>query len=76
MHVFVLFQFGPHLFWTDWHTKSIESVDKDSGKNRIVIRDNIEYLMEIKMVAEARQTGKIVHLSDKTKLVLILHTLN
>ncbi|GFQ64942.1 low-density lipoprotein receptor-related protein 4 [Trichonephila clavata] len=52
-----MLEFGPHLFWTDWHTKSIERVDKDTGRNRIVIRDNIEYLMEIKMVAASRQTG-------------------
>ncbi|GFS94300.1 low-density lipoprotein receptor-related protein 4 [Nephila pilipes] len=56
-HPFGLTLFGPHLFWTDWHTKSIERVDKDTGRNRIVIRDNIEYLMEIKMVAASRQTG-------------------
>ncbi|GBO17456.1 Low-density lipoprotein receptor-related protein 4 [Araneus ventricosus] len=56
-HPFGLTLYGPHLFWTDWHTKSIERVDKDTGRNRIVIRDNIEYLMEIKMVAASRQTG-------------------
>ncbi|GIX93035.1 low-density lipoprotein receptor-related protein 4 [Caerostris extrusa] len=52
-----LMKFDLHLYWTDWHTKSIERVDKDTGRNRIVVRDNIEYLMEIKMVAASRQTG-------------------
>ncbi|GIY34998.1 low-density lipoprotein receptor-related protein 4 [Caerostris darwini] len=56
-HPFGLTLFGLHLYWTDWHTKSIERVDKDTGRNRIVVRDNIEYLMEIKMVAASRQTG-------------------
>ncbi|XP_042909584.1 low-density lipoprotein receptor-related protein 4 [Parasteatoda tepidariorum] len=56
-HPFGLTLFGPHLYWTDWHTKSIERVDIEGGRNRIVIRDNIEYLMEIKMVALSRQTG-------------------
>ncbi|XP_035222365.1 low-density lipoprotein receptor-related protein 4-like, partial [Stegodyphus dumicola] len=57
LHPFGLTLYGPYLFWTDWHTNSIERVDKESGRNRTVIRDNIGYLMEIKMVAASRQTG-------------------
>ncbi|UYV74687.1 LRP4 [Cordylochernes scorpioides] len=45
------------VYWTDWQTKSIERADKNTGSHRSVLRDGIEYLMEIKMVHDSRQTG-------------------
>lgn len=45
------------LFWSDWHTKAIEKADKIKGNNHETISDNIEYIMEIKMVSAMRQNG-------------------
>ncbi|XP_067144345.1 low-density lipoprotein receptor-related protein 4-like [Centruroides vittatus] len=56
-HPFGLTQFGPYIYWTDWQTKAIERADKETGQNRIIIAENIEYLMEIKMVSSLRQSG-------------------
>ncbi|KAK8762674.1 hypothetical protein V5799_026062 [Amblyomma americanum] len=56
-HPFGLTQYESYIYWTDWHTKAIEKAHKETGAERVVIRDNIEYLMEIKMVARSRQTG-------------------
>ncbi|KAH9373139.1 hypothetical protein HPB48_004884 [Haemaphysalis longicornis] len=57
-HPFGLTQHESYIYWTDWHTKAIEKAHKETGAERVIIRDNIEYLMEIKMVARSRQTGK------------------
>ncbi|XP_029831536.4 low-density lipoprotein receptor-related protein 4, partial [Ixodes scapularis] len=56
-HPFGLTQYESHIYWTDWTTKAIERANKDTGAERIIVRENIEYLMEIKMVARSRQTG-------------------
>ncbi|KAL3196246.1 hypothetical protein MRX96_015548 [Rhipicephalus microplus] len=56
-HPFGLTQYQSYIYWTDWHTKAIEKAHKETGAERVIIRDNIEYLMEIKMVARSRQTG-------------------
>lgn len=52
-----LWQHGSFIYWTDWQTKSVERADKSSGKKRLIIRDDIENAMDIKMVAATRQTG-------------------
>lgn len=41
---------GPHIFWTDWKTKSLHRADKTYGENEIVIRENLEGLMDIRSV--------------------------
>ncbi|XP_064480176.1 low-density lipoprotein receptor-related protein 4-like [Ornithodoros turicata] len=56
-HPFGLTQYQSFIYWTDWQTKAIERANKDTGLERIIICDNVEYLMEIKMVARSRQTG-------------------
>ncbi|XP_054930309.1 low-density lipoprotein receptor-related protein 4 isoform X3 [Dermacentor andersoni] len=56
-HPFGLTQYQSHIYWTDWHTKAIEKAHKETGAERVIIRENIEYLMEIKMVARSRQSG-------------------
>ncbi|KAH6937355.1 hypothetical protein HPB50_026996 [Hyalomma asiaticum] len=58
-HPFGLTQYQSYIYWTDWHTKAIEKAHKETGAERVIIRDNIEYLMEIKMVARSRQSGNI-----------------
>ncbi|XP_022648330.1 low-density lipoprotein receptor-related protein 4-like isoform X3 [Varroa destructor] len=56
-HPFGLTLHGSFIYWTDWQTKSVERADKSSGKKRLIIRDDIENAMDIKMVAATRQTG-------------------
>jgi len=36
-HIVKLFQYGDHIYWTDWYRKSVEQADKITGKDRIVI---------------------------------------
>uniref|UniRef100_T1IRJ2 EGF-like domain-containing protein n=1 Tax=Strigamia maritima TaxID=126957 RepID=T1IRJ2_STRMM len=56
-HPFGLTQNGNYIYWTDWQTRSIERVDKDTGNNRITIQSNIEGLMEIRVVSSSKQQG-------------------
>jgi len=46
-----------YVYWSDWQTKAIERVNKVTGGDHETICDNIEYLMEIKIVAQTRQMG-------------------
>ena len=57
-HPFGLTQLGGYLYWTDWRSKSIERVDKQTGKQRNVLREGLEGLMEIRAISEKKQTGK------------------
>lgn len=57
-HPFGLTQLGGFLYWTDWRSKSIERVDKATGKQRSVLRHGLEGLMEIRAVAREKQLGK------------------
>lgn len=41
---------GPHVFWTDWKTKSLHRADKFTGQNQILIREKLEGLMDIRAV--------------------------
>ncbi|GLH14008.1 Putative vitellogenin receptor [Gryllus bimaculatus] len=56
-HPFGLTQYGDHIYWTDWYKKSVERADKRTGKDRIVIRTDLDGVMEIRAVAEGRQMG-------------------
>lgn len=56
-HPFGITVYGPHVYWTDWQTKSIEKVDKMTGHNRETILGNMENLMDVHMVAADKQTG-------------------
>nr|CAD7429648.1 unnamed protein product [Timema monikensis] len=56
-HPFGLTQYGDHIYWTDWYKKSVERADKTTGKDRIVIRTDLDGVMEIRAVAAGRQAG-------------------
>jgi hypothetical protein len=56
-HIVNLFQYGDHIYWTDWYRKSVERADKRTGKDRIVIRTDLDGVMEIRAVAARRQMG-------------------
>ena len=44
--------------FSDWKSKSIERVDKATGKQRSVLRHGLEGLMEIRAVSREKQLGK------------------
>ena len=45
------------MYWTDWKTKSIERVDKKTGKERVHVRRHLDGLMELHVVSENQQKG-------------------
>lgn len=45
------------IYWTDWQTKSIQRVDKHTGRNKETVLANVEGLMDIIVVSPHRQTG-------------------
>ncbi|XP_072320955.1 low-density lipoprotein receptor-related protein 4 isoform X2 [Eucyclogobius newberryi] len=56
-HPFALTQQDRWIYWTDWQTKSIQRVDKHSGRNKETVLANVEGLMDIIVVSPNRQTG-------------------
>lgn len=50
------------IYWTDWQTKSIQRVDKHTGRNKETVLGNVEGLMDIIVVSPHRQTGKATSL--------------
>lgn len=46
------------IYWTDWQTKSIQRVDKHTGRSKETVLANVEGLMDIIVVSPQRQTGK------------------
>ncbi|KAF4523621.1 hypothetical protein B566_EDAN010130, partial [Ephemera danica] len=49
-HPYGLVVVGSHLYWTDWQTEALHRADKESGAERIIIRDRLEGLMDIRSV--------------------------
>ncbi|XP_041973520.1 low-density lipoprotein receptor-related protein 4 isoform X2 [Aricia agestis] len=41
---------GQHIYWTDWKTKALHRADKTNGKDQLVIRENLEGLMDIRAI--------------------------
>jgi hypothetical protein len=37
-HPFGLAVFGDKIYWTDWNTSSIHMADKQTGKNKTILR--------------------------------------
>uniref|UniRef100_H2Z4K7 EGF-like domain-containing protein n=1 Tax=Ciona savignyi TaxID=51511 RepID=H2Z4K7_CIOSA len=42
------------IYWTDWQSKCISSADKRTGMNRKILRENLEYLMDIRFYHNSR----------------------
>ncbi|XP_072448783.1 low-density lipoprotein receptor-related protein 4 isoform X1 [Chiloscyllium punctatum] len=57
IHPFALTQHDRWIYWTDWQTKSVQRVDKYTGRNKETILANVEGLMDIIVVSPQRQTG-------------------
>lgn len=60
------------IYWTDWQTKSIQRVDKHTGRNKETVLANVEGLMDIIVVSPQRQTGKEAFLPVETSLSTFL----
>ncbi|XP_057187146.1 low-density lipoprotein receptor-related protein 4 isoform X1 [Triplophysa rosa] len=54
-HPFAITVFEDNLYWTDWHTKSINSANKFTGKNQEVIRNKLHFPMDIHTLHPQRQ---------------------
>ncbi|KAJ8919440.1 hypothetical protein NQ315_016538 [Exocentrus adspersus] len=49
-HPYGLVVVGNHIYWTDWETKALHRADKNSGGDRMVIKDKLEGLMDVRSV--------------------------
>ena len=49
-HIFSFTVLGNRLYWTDWHRRAIESVNKRTGKDRKKIISSLPDLMGLKAV--------------------------
>uniref|UniRef100_A0A672PIR8 Low-density lipoprotein receptor-related protein 4-like n=1 Tax=Sinocyclocheilus grahami TaxID=75366 RepID=A0A672PIR8_SINGR len=56
-HPFALTQQDRWIYWTDWQTKSIQRIDKHTGRSKETVLANVEGLMDIIVVSPQRQTG-------------------
>ncbi|XP_028028555.1 low-density lipoprotein receptor-related protein 4-like [Bombyx mandarina] len=45
---------GQHIYWTDWKTKALHRADKTNASDPIVIRKNLEGLMDIRAIQSER----------------------
>ncbi|XP_018026122.2 low-density lipoprotein receptor-related protein 4 [Hyalella azteca] len=54
-HPFGVTQFEDNLYWTDWQSSSIQSMNKKTGMNLQMLRTHIPFPMDIKVVHLARQ---------------------
>ena len=55
---------GDNLYWTDWQKRSIQSVNKRTGKDRRVLIDSLPDLMGLKAVNLNHSYGKKHYLFD------------
>uniref|UniRef100_A0A8P4KAA0 EGF-like domain-containing protein n=1 Tax=Dicentrarchus labrax TaxID=13489 RepID=A0A8P4KAA0_DICLA len=56
-HPYGLTLLGPHIYWTDWQSRSIQRADKNTGTNTITVRSNLPGLMDIQAVDRERPLG-------------------
>lgn len=57
-HPYGLTLLGPHIYWTDWQSRSIQRADKTTGANTITVRSNLPGLMDIQAVDRERPLGE------------------
>lgn len=48
---------GDYIYWTDWHRRTVERVDKLTGKQRSVIVDQLPDVMGLTAVNMSTVTG-------------------
>ena len=54
------------MYWTDWQSRSIERVNKHTGKNRKVITEQLPDLMGLKAVSVHIPEGNITNISSSS----------
>jgi len=54
-HPFALTLFEDELYWTDWHTKSINKANKFTGNNVEMVRNRLHFPMDIHIFHRERQ---------------------
>ncbi|KAG8222032.1 hypothetical protein J437_LFUL003952 [Ladona fulva] len=52
-----LTQYQDYIYWTDWDTGDIERANKTSGNNRRKIHSKLEYITDILVFHNSRQSG-------------------
>ena len=57
-HIFSLTVLGDRLYWTDWHKRAVESVNKRTLNDRKTIIDSLPDLMGLKAVNLGRTYGE------------------
>ena len=57
-HPYGLTLLGPHIYWTDWQSRSIQRADKNTGANTITVQANLPGLMDIQAVDRERPLGE------------------
>ena len=54
-HPFALTLFEDELYWTDWHTKSINKANKFTGNDVEMVRNRLHFPMDIHIFHQQRQ---------------------
>ncbi|CAH1130397.1 unnamed protein product [Ceutorhynchus assimilis] len=49
-HPYGLVVVGNHIYWTDWKTEALHRADKETGEDRVIIRGDLEGLMDVRSV--------------------------
>lgn len=57
-HPFGLDVFGNYVYWTDWDTSMIQSINKFTGEERTVLGTNLTGLMDVRVFHRNRQIIK------------------
>lgn len=57
-HPYGLTLLGPHIYWTDWQSRSVHRADMTSGSEGITVRANLPGLMDIQAVDRERPLGQ------------------
>nr|CAI5839151.1 unnamed protein product [Callosobruchus analis] len=39
-----------HIYWTDWQTRALHRADKFTGSDRLILKDDLEGLMDVRAV--------------------------
>lgn len=56
-HPMALTQYQDYLYWTDWEKKTIEKANKTDGKNRTIVQDYVDNVMDLLIFHHSRQSG-------------------
>nr|CAH7712475.1 unnamed protein product [Callosobruchus chinensis] len=48
-----------HIYWTDWQTRALHRADKFTGSDRVILKDNLEGLMEVRAVQMETKTENV-----------------